>query len=258
MMSDTRNARLWVLVEVFTVGLPFCAFKVLTGGWLFRMPSLAPVGAVLVALGGVDALLNSVNAGSLILWRRRALPVCGLHFLAQRLGPTFADLGLGVDALLSFSLVALMVACGAIATLPGPGATLWSVAVVANVLGAGVLRLAHGFGRRAAVQPSAGAQSPGLKLYLVHCGFYDLEVLDGNYESHVNFLVAATSFEAARLQAKGLPDFQRKHMHVDGLQEIQAVSGCEVVLREDAAFEGRTVVVANKHRELAPRKTATP
>ncbi len=97
-----------------------------------------------------------------------------------------------------------------------------------------------------------------LKLFLIHCGFYDSEVLDGNYESHVNFFVAASSFEEARTLAKALPDFQRKRMHVDGMQEIQAVQGCRVSLQVDAALAGQTVVVSNKHRELAPPRPPAP
>jgi hypothetical protein len=95
------------------------------------------------------------------------------------------------------------------------------------------------------------------KLYLVHCGFYDLDLCEGNYESHVNFFVAAESFEDARGKARLLPDFLRKRMHVDGIQEIQAVSGCRIDLIEDATLAGETVIVSNKTRELAPKKAVT-
>jgi len=96
------------------------------------------------------------------------------------------------------------------------------------------------------------------KLYMVHCGFYDSEILEGNYESHVNFFVAAQDFEDARNQAKLLPDFMRKKMHVDGLQEIQAVGGHRLELKTDPALHGSTVLVSNKLRELAPKKNADP
>lgn len=92
-----------------------------------------------------------------------------------------------------------------------------------------------------------------LKLYLVHCGFYDPELQDGIYESHVNLLLAATSFEDARAKAKLQPDFQKKRMHVDGLQEIQAVSGFRVKLEEDASIAGQTLIQSNRHRDLAPK-----
>ncbi|MBS1984793.1 MAG: DUF1543 domain-containing protein [Bdellovibrionales bacterium] len=92
------------------------------------------------------------------------------------------------------------------------------------------------------------------KLYLVHCGFYDTEVSDGLYESHTNFFVAANSFEEARIQAKQLPEFQRKRMHVDGLQEVQAVNGQRVQLTPDASLGEQTIVVNHKHHDLAPTK----
>ncbi len=92
-----------------------------------------------------------------------------------------------------------------------------------------------------------------LKLFLVHCGFYDLEVLDGVYEFHVNFVVAATSFEDARAKVKLEPDFQKKKMHVDGLQVIEAVQGLRVLLQLDASLEGKSIVASSRHRDLAPK-----
>jgi uncharacterized protein len=96
-----------------------------------------------------------------------------------------------------------------------------------------------------------------MKLYLVHCGFYDTELCEGIYESHVNFFVAAEGFEDARMRAKLLPEFKSKRMHVDGLQEISAVSGYNIVLSEDANLRGQTVIVSNKHRDLAPKPAVT-
>lgn len=92
------------------------------------------------------------------------------------------------------------------------------------------------------------------KLYLVHCGFYDGEICDGLYESHVNFFVAAASFEEARKKAKEIPEFQKKKMHVDGLQEIQTVDGFSVSLKEETSLMGKTTILNFKHRDLAPKK----
>ncbi len=92
-----------------------------------------------------------------------------------------------------------------------------------------------------------------MNLYLIHCGFYDSELCDGIYESHVNFFVAADSFEAARARAKEIPEVRAKRMHVDGIQLLEAVSGYRVALEEDAALAGATRVVSNKHRDLAPK-----
>lgn len=97
-----------------------------------------------------------------------------------------------------------------------------------------------------------------MKLYLVHCGFYDNEVCDGLYESHVNFFVSAESFEDARLKAKNLPEFKAKRMHVDGLQEIQAVDGFKVHLEHNVSLNNQTQIVNFKHRDLAPKPAVTP
>jgi hypothetical protein len=92
-----------------------------------------------------------------------------------------------------------------------------------------------------------------MKLFLVHCGFYDATVCQGLYEAHANFFVAADSAETARAAAKTLPEFQAKRMHVDGLQEIVAVGGLTVKLEPSPEFENQTVVLNHKHRELAPK-----
>ena len=92
-----------------------------------------------------------------------------------------------------------------------------------------------------------------MKLFLVHCGFYDADVGDGLFESHVNYFVSAESFEDARARAKLLPEFQRKRMHVDGLQEITAVGGYRIELRESPELQGGTVLINHRHRDLAPK-----
>lgn len=92
-----------------------------------------------------------------------------------------------------------------------------------------------------------------MKLYLVHCGFYDSEVCDGLYESHVNFFVSAKSFDEARAKAKQLPEFAAKRMHIDGLQEIQAVNGFRVRMEYDPSLGNQTQIVNFKHRDLAPK-----
>lgn len=90
-----------------------------------------------------------------------------------------------------------------------------------------------------------------MKLYLAHCGYYDLEVCEGIYESHANFFVAAQSMIEAKESVKKIPEFQNKRMHIDGLQEIVSVGGYELVLLEDKKQESRTTIVNYKHRDLA-------
>ena len=92
-----------------------------------------------------------------------------------------------------------------------------------------------------------------MKLYLVHCGFYDLGLCDGLYEGHVNFFVAAESFDDARAKAKLISEFKAKKMHVDGVQEVSAVGGHRIKLEPAAELNGETVVVSHRHRDLAPK-----
>jgi hypothetical protein len=93
-----------------------------------------------------------------------------------------------------------------------------------------------------------------MKLFLVHCGFYDGEVFDGVYESHVNFFVAAESFDDARARARLNPTYQGKKMHVDGLQRVDAVDGFDVALTPNPGLGGASMVAGSRHRELAPKK----
>ncbi len=92
-----------------------------------------------------------------------------------------------------------------------------------------------------------------MKLYLIHCGFYDPDLCDGLYEGHANFFIVAESFDDARANAKLLPEFMAKKMHVDGIQEVVAVGGYRVRLEVVEEFQGKTIVVNQRHRDLAPK-----
>jgi hypothetical protein len=97
-----------------------------------------------------------------------------------------------------------------------------------------------------------------MKLYLVHCGFYDASLCDGIYESHVNFFVAANDFEDAKAKAKELSEFQSKRMHIDGLHEVSAVGGARVELNLDESLNGQTILIPSKHRDLAAVSLSKP
>jgi hypothetical protein len=90
----------------------------------------------------------------------------------------------------------------------------------------------------------------GVRLYLVHCGFYDMGLCEGIYESHVNLLIAAESFEKAKLRVRENPDFIARKMHIDGLQEVAWVNGYKVDLCLDLDSNGKTVLRGNLHRDL--------
>lgn len=98
-----------------------------------------------------------------------------------------------------------------------------------------------------------------MNLYLVHCGYYDSSVSDGLYESHVNYFVVSDSFENARTQIKSKEEFKNKKMHIDGMQEIQAVDGFKISLEQHVDFvESKTKILNFKHRELAPSPSISP
>lgn len=89
-----------------------------------------------------------------------------------------------------------------------------------------------------------------MKLYLVHCGFYDMQLCEGIYESHVNLLVAAANFEEAKVRVRENSEFRERKMHVDGLQEVVKVSGYAVNLIPGAGHLNETVLISNRHRDL--------
>ena len=128
----------WVqgALEIVTVGLPFCAFKLVTG--TIALPTaLAPLGYALLALGTIDLLLNLSNLVTLVAAHRRLTGACLVEIVLR----DRHDLALALDVFLSFSLVAAVVGFGLIASIPAWAMPIWSCAVVLNVLGAGIGRL---------------------------------------------------------------------------------------------------------------------
>jgi hypothetical protein len=153
--------RLLHLLEIATVGFPFCAFKFLTGGVLIALPAWRAMGWGLVALGAVDLVLNVANFSLAIVGRESPVAVCtAQHVLAgARPGnPSWKQLGLSVDAMLSFTLVATMIGFGFLPRLSHADLGVWNTCVVFNVLGAGLGRLAETLGalRPVGAPPAAG------------------------------------------------------------------------------------------------------
>ena len=88
-----------------------------------------------------------------------------------------------------------------------------------------------------------------MKLFLIHCGFYDEEISEGIYEFHINIPVVAESLEAAKSKVRLNPIFKRKKMHIDGIEEITMVEGHRVQMISEGATE-TTVVQHHLHRDL--------
>ena len=72
-----------------------------------------------------------------------------------------------------------------------------------------------------------------MKLFLIHVGFYDPEVMEGLYEQHSNYFVVAQNIKEAKQKARLNPTYKRKKMHIDGIQELNVVDGFRINLIPD-------------------------
>ena len=82
---------------------------------------------------------------------------------------------------------------------------------------------------------------------MVHCGYYDKSVSGGLFEGHTNFFVVAETIAEAKSKAKSKPEFKRLKMHVDGIQEVVAVDGFKLDLKEDKKLQGATLIRRQKY-----------
>jgi hypothetical protein len=88
-----------------------------------------------------------------------------------------------------------------------------------------------------------------MKLYLIHCGFYDEEISDGIFEFHVNIPVMGENIEEAKKKVRLHPQFLGKKMHIDGVQEIKTIEGHRIALIKDE--EATELAIASFcHRDL--------
>ena len=72
-----------------------------------------------------------------------------------------------------------------------------------------------------------------MKLYMIHVGFYDIALMDGLYEQHGNYFVAADTAKDAKIHVSENPTFKHKKMHIDGIKELNTVDGYQVTLVKD-------------------------
>ena len=147
-MREERSSKLTNLLEVLTVGLPFCGFKILTGLRLAdsALLPLRLLGAFLLGLGVLDGVINGANLVGLLVKGRRPMAACAFAF-AMRASRKLSsppekwhELGSSFDVLLSFALVALVIGSGWLRAMPPDQLAAWNVCVILNVLGAGLGR----------------------------------------------------------------------------------------------------------------------
>lgn len=127
-------------IELISIGLPFCVFKIVTGIHLQQH--------WLSVLGIFDLLINITNIVSLSLTKKRLLDACTFSYLVRFIKKPsedtkykWQDLGNAIDVLLSFTLVAYMIGWSEIVHIPQTQLTVWNISVVFNVFGAGYGRL---------------------------------------------------------------------------------------------------------------------
>ena len=85
---------------------------------------------------------------------------------------------------------------------------------------------------------------------MVHVGFYDAEVGEGIYESHINFFIAASNAKSAKKKAFNMEQFKAKKMHIDGIKEISDVEGYKVVLEKSSTKNQSKVYSYHESKKL--------
>ena len=80
-----------------------------------------------------------------------------------------------------------------------------------------------------------------MKLYLVHAGFYNSEIMGGLYEQHSNYFVVAKNLKEAKIKARKNLSFKKNKMHIDGIQEINAVDGYRINLVNDNLIDDMVI-----------------
>lgn len=136
-MEKRLGPRLWA---VLLTGVPFGFFKFATGLYLYD--HIHPVlGAVMMAWGGIDILINLVA-----LAYPRATAYCLLADIGRALDkrqgqPWWEDVMLAIDTLVTLLILAGMIWFGGLAELSPKILRVWEVAVVANIVSAGIQRV---------------------------------------------------------------------------------------------------------------------
>ena len=76
-----------------------------------------------------------------------------------------------------------------------------------------------------------------MKLYMIHAGYYNRDIMNGLYEQHNNFFVVAANLKDAKNKAQQNAIFKKNKMHIDGIQELIAVDGYRIKLIKDDVID---------------------
>ncbi|WAI00494.1 hypothetical protein [Methanogenium organophilum] len=128
-----------------TIGVPFCIFKLLFGVTAVRIgldaaqTPLVIFGWVVVIWAGLDLLMNGARSGFDLMERPSPLEYCTIAQVGRiaRMPMVF----LGIDTLLSFSIICGMLWSGWITTLTQTEAYLWYAATTLNLISLSVVSI---------------------------------------------------------------------------------------------------------------------
>ena len=80
-----------------------------------------------------------------------------------------------------------------------------------------------------------------MKMYLVHAGYYNPDIMGGLYEQHTNYFVVAKNLMSAKKKAQQNLAFKKNKMHIDGIQELNVVDGYRIKLAKDDVTDDSTI-----------------
>ena len=80
-----------------------------------------------------------------------------------------------------------------------------------------------------------------MKLYLIHVGFYDPNIMEGLYEQHANYFVVAENVKGAKEKARQNSIYKKKKMHIDGIQELNIIDGYRIELVADNSTDNSVI-----------------
>ena len=89
-----------------------------------------------------------------------------------------------------------------------------------------------------------------MKLYLIHVGFYDTEIMDGLYEQHSNYFVVAENVKDAKKKARKNSTYKKKKMHIDGIQELNIIDGYIIKLVASNSTDNSVIYGYDKVKTL--------
>ena len=89
-----------------------------------------------------------------------------------------------------------------------------------------------------------------MKLYLIHVGFYDTEIMDGLYEQHSNYFVVAENVKDAKKKARKNSTYKKKKMHIDGIQELNIIDGYSIKLVASNSTDNSVIYGYDKVKTL--------